>query len=92
MNAAKAAAQGAVLEPGPVRRLLSAHDVAAMLGVKESWVYAQARAKRIPHMRLGRYTRFNADSIAAWAAEQEQGPVPTRWATWALASAGARID
>jgi hypothetical protein len=39
-------------------------------------VYAEVRAGRIPHIRLGRYARFDPDSIAAWAAERERGPVP----------------
>jgi excisionase family DNA binding protein len=59
-----------------VERLLTAEQVAALLGVKRGWVYAQARADRIPHVRLGRYTRFRVESIEAWAAERERGPVP----------------
>ena len=40
-------------------RLLTAGDVAARLGVTKRWVYAEARAGRIPHIRLGpRYIRF----------------------------------
>jgi excisionase family DNA binding protein len=61
-----------------VRALLDAGEVAAYLGVKKSWVYAEARAGRIPHVRLGRYTRFQPDSIEAWAAERERGPVPAK--------------
>ena len=57
-----------------MRRLLTAQDVAEFLQVKMSWVYAEARANRIPHVRLGRYTRFDPESIEAWAAEREQGP------------------
>jgi excisionase family DNA binding protein len=61
-----------------LRPLLTADEVAALLGVKRSWVYAEARAGRIPHVRLGRYTRFSADSVEAWALERERGPVPER--------------
>lgn len=64
-----------------VDRLLTAVDVARLLSLKPSWVYAEARAGRIPHIRLGRYTRFNAASIAAWIEERERGPVPLREAT-----------
>src|SRR5215471_8418782 len=61
---------------GPiVKPLLTAQEVAALLKVKPSWVYAQARADRIPHVRLGRYTRFDAESIASWTAERERGSV-----------------
>jgi excisionase family DNA binding protein len=65
-------------DPRPLR-LLTAEEVGEILGVKATWVYAQARAKRIPHVPLGRYTRFSSDSIALWAAEREQGPIPARW-------------
>lgn len=59
-----------------MKRLLNAGEVAEALGVKPGWVYAEARAGRIPHIRLGRYRRFNPDSVEAWAAEREQGPAP----------------
>jgi excisionase family DNA binding protein len=62
-----------------VEAFLTAHEVAALLKVKPSWVYREARAARIPHVRLGRYVRFDAASIAAWAAAREQGPDSTRW-------------
>jgi excisionase family DNA binding protein len=58
-----------------VQSLLTAEQVADLLGVKKSWVYAEARANRIPHVRLGRYTRFNAESVSAWVAERERGPL-----------------
>ena len=54
-------------------RLLNAKEVAEMLSVRPSWVYAEARANRIPHIRLGRYTRFNPASIEAWAASGSEG-------------------
>src|SRR4051812_35142850 len=42
-----------------VRRmhLLTAEEVAEALRVPRSWVYAEARAGRLPHVRLGRYVR-----------------------------------
>jgi excisionase family DNA binding protein len=80
MNEQTTAAQDAVIEEHhPVGRLLTAHEVAELLGVKASWVYEQARARRIPHLRLGRYPRFSLSSIVAWTAGLEQGPLPTRW-------------
>lgn len=47
-------------------RLLTADEVAAILRVKRSWVYTATRSNRIPHIRLGRYVRFNEDAIDAW--------------------------
>jgi excisionase family DNA binding protein len=53
--------------------LLTAEDVAAMLGMGTDWIYAQVRADRIPHVRLGRYVRFRAESIEEWICGLERG-------------------
>ncbi len=50
-------------------QLLTAEDVAAMLGMGTDWIYAQVRANRIPHVKLGRYVRFRAESIEQWLGE-----------------------
>jgi excisionase family DNA binding protein len=55
--------------------LLDAGDVALMLGVPKSWVYAETRAGRLPHVVLGRYRRYRRDAVEAWIAEHERGPV-----------------
>lgn len=52
--------------------LLTADDVAAMLGMGTDWIYAQVRADRIPHVRLGRYVRFRAESVEKWICELER--------------------
>jgi excisionase family DNA binding protein len=56
-----------------VDRLLTAEEVAEQLGMRTDWVWAQARAGRIPHVRLGRYCRFRASAIEAWLNELETG-------------------
>lgn len=53
--------------------LLTADEVAAMLRVTAAWVYAQTRADRIPHVRLGRYVRFRQDAIEEWVDGIESG-------------------
>ena len=40
--------------------LLNAERAAALLSVPATWVLAEARANRVPHVRLGRYVRFEA--------------------------------
>lgn len=55
--------------------LLSAQEVAELLSVPASWVYAEARAGRIPHVRIGRYRRFRLESISDWVERLERGPV-----------------
>lgn len=51
--------------------LLTAREVADRLGLSKDWVWAQARAGTIPHVRLGRYRRFRAEAIEAWIVELE---------------------
>ena len=67
-------------------RLLTADEVAERLGMgdrsfrasrflRTDWVWAQARAGRIPHVCLGRYRRFRESAIEAWLRELETGGV-----------------
>jgi excisionase family DNA binding protein len=52
-------------------RLLSAEEVADMLGMSVDWIYAETRAGRIPHIKLGRYRRYRRESIEGWLHELE---------------------
>jgi excisionase family DNA binding protein len=54
-------------------RLLNAKEVADRLGVPESWVRQETRAGRMPHVRLGRYRRYDWDEVVAWLETQRQG-------------------
>jgi excisionase family DNA binding protein len=56
-------------------RLLTAHEVAERLGVTTAWVWAQTRAGRIPHVRLGRYRRFREQAIEEWIGRLEKESV-----------------
>ena len=58
--------------------LLPAEQVAELLAVPKSWVYAETRAGRLPHVPLGRYFRYSEPSIRAFVAGLEQGPTPYR--------------
>lgn len=57
--------------PADADRLLDADEVAAMLRMGKDWLYAEVRAGRIPHVRLGRYVRFRKGAIDEWLREQE---------------------
>jgi excisionase family DNA binding protein len=57
---------------GGVSPLLTAQDVAEMLGVPASWVYAQTRARLIPTVKLGRYYRYRTEAIQEWIASREE--------------------
>jgi excisionase family DNA binding protein len=56
----------------PDRVLLTAEEVAEMLGMGVDWIYEQARRGRIPVVRLGRYLRFRRESIEKWLDENEE--------------------
>jgi excisionase family DNA binding protein len=62
--------------------LLTASEVAELLGVPTSWVYEQSRAGRIPTVRLGRYRRYRREAIEDWVARIEVG--------WSGARSGSR--
>jgi excisionase family DNA binding protein len=57
-----------------VAPLLDAKGAAALLNVPASWVLTEARADRIPHVRLGRYVRFDAAELRAWWLTRRRGP------------------
>lgn len=58
---------------GGPERLLAAEEVAELLGVPRSFVYALARRHAIPAVRVGdRYVRFRATAVNQWIAEREQ--------------------
>ena len=56
-------------------RLLNVDEVAERLGVTKDWVWAQARAGRIPHVQLGRYRRFREEALDEWLAALENESV-----------------
>jgi excisionase family DNA binding protein len=54
-------------------RLLEAHEIAELLAVPLSWVRAETRAGRIPHLELGRYKRYDSEAVLAWLETQRAG-------------------
>ena len=54
--------------------LLTASQVAELLAVPESWVREATRANRLPHLKLGRYRRYQQTAIEAWLHDQQAGP------------------
>ena len=56
-----------------VDRLLTVEDVAALLQVPPSWVYARTRQRgleKLPFVRIGKYVRFEPAAIRAFVARQ----------------------
>jgi excisionase family DNA binding protein len=55
-------------------RLLTAKEVANLLAVPESWIREATREGRLPHLKLGRYRRYQPTQIEAWLKAQQTGP------------------
>ncbi len=66
--------------------LLDATEAGRLLSVPASWMLAEARANRIPHVRLGRYVRFSAEELEEWWRARMRGP----WRARGTASRTAR--
>lgn len=72
---------GAVAHPGAHGRdlgvdpLLTAGEVAELLRVSKAWVYAETRARRIPHVPLGRYVRYRRSAVLHWIGSLERESV-----------------
>jgi excisionase family DNA binding protein len=54
--------------------LLDGKQAAELLNVPATWLMAEAKAKRIPHLRLGKYVRFDRDELVAWRQGRTVGP------------------
>jgi hypothetical protein len=69
--------------------LLDAQGAGHLLSVPASWLMAEARADRVPHVHLGRYVRFDRDELLGWVATRARGPKPRRTGNGPVSSAGA---
>jgi excisionase family DNA binding protein len=66
------------------RPLLDARQAGELLNVPATWLLAEARADRIPYVRLGRYVRFDGEELEHWWRGRARGP-------WRSAGAAARV-
>jgi len=58
----------AVGRRAPVRNF----DLAARWGVRSRHILALARDGGLPHVKLGKYVRFRAESVQRWLDDQER--------------------
>jgi excisionase family DNA binding protein len=49
--------------------MMTARQVAELLGVHENWVYDQAASGALPSYKIGGARRFDAEELRAWIAE-----------------------
>jgi hypothetical protein len=78
-----ALAEGAKLSAAPAPsaaasapKLMSAEELEAATGVPASWFATQARERRLPFRKLGRYVRFNFEDLMACEAFQRRAISP----------------
>ena len=53
--------------------LLTAEQVAEIIGMKPSYVYDLSRRGKIPTITFGRQRRYRREAIEAWLLELERG-------------------
>jgi excisionase family DNA binding protein len=74
--------------------MMTARQVAELLGVHENWVYDQAASGELPSYKIGGTRRFDANELRGWIAEHrepENGRQPRRRVTSkAIAAAAGR--
>jgi excisionase family DNA binding protein len=62
-----------------MNELLTISEMAAMLKVPTSWLYARTRERTpnsIPVVRVGKYCRFNPAEVMAWVGKRSAGNEP----------------
>lgn len=52
------------------RRPLDVNEAAAYLGVTARWVRRAVAERRIPHLKVGRYVRFDQEDLDAYLQRQ----------------------
>ena len=60
---------------GPAGRLLTAAEVADMLGVSKEWIWEQSRRGLIPTITLGRFRRYRREAVETWLMSIENGTI-----------------
>jgi excisionase family DNA binding protein len=50
-----------------VDRFETIEEIANLLGVPKSFIYARTRTNSIPHYKIGKYCRFIRSEVLEWA-------------------------
>ena len=58
--------------------MMTARQVAELLGVHENWVYDHAAAGELPSYKIGGTRRFDPDEMRGWIAEHREQEQPAR--------------
>jgi len=62
-------------KPRTAGRLLTADEVAELLGVSTEWVWEQSRLGLIPTITLGRFRRYRKEAVERWLLSIEDGTI-----------------
>jgi excisionase family DNA binding protein len=46
---------------------LTIDEAAALIRVPKSWLYERTRSNTVPHVKLGKYLRFDQEEFLTWA-------------------------
>jgi excisionase family DNA binding protein len=53
------------------QNLIGIKEMALKLDVPVSWLYSRTRTKEIPHLKIGKYVRFDEDEVIDWIKQQQ---------------------
>jgi excisionase family DNA binding protein len=56
--------------------LIGPQTLAERWGVPLTWVYSKCRTRDLPHVKLGRYVRFDLDELDGWVAQHHRDVKP----------------
>ena len=74
---------------------LTVQEAADLLRVPVSWLYERTRTNSVPHVKLGKYLRFDRDELVAWINELRRdgrGPAPIGRSTRPVVRAAQRAE
>jgi excisionase family DNA binding protein len=62
-----------ILASGTLAPLMTIDQLAKHLNVEKGWIYDRTRNKEdgIPHVKVGKYVRFNITEVMEWLKNQE---------------------
>ena len=52
--------------------LIGVEEMAKKLDVPISWLYARTRTNEIPHLKVGKYVRFDESEVWEWLKKQNE--------------------
>ena len=51
----------------PLAGWITIDEAAALIRVPKSWLYERTRLNTVPHVKLGKYLRFDREELLTWA-------------------------